>query len=728
MQDSSVNNLLTKTYAFFTILTIPFLIAANYNKLQAQPAGNMMHNKIYLTGIEKRPGKSFISLGLLSSLKAHQKSLNCFKLFSESDESQIPLLEEISQEKIAPLMNVSEAISLMHTHPDDLVSDVLEATKTKKHEFTYFEGTDFESDNDVFEYQFNLTLAYQLNCEVVLVVSAKDRTLKHTLAVLTNALEMSRKIHAPVVGVIINRVASFDEDEALTLFHKHLPGLLLIAVIPEFEPLANPSVQDIAVKLQAQVLFGQSELSRLVRQFSIAAKTVGNFLESRLERNGMLIITPDDRIDVLLGTLLADQSANYPKIAGIVLTGGELPGPIIRDIIGGLEQPFPVLLTEHKTYETATILFSAKYSLSNNDPQKVQAALDAMRPYFTEPLQKLLQDKTYKPHLSPAVFLYELINKAKQSLQHIVLPEGDDPRILIAANHLTQRGAVKLTLLGKPEKIQLQAKRLDINLAAITIIDIENSEKKESYAQQYFKLRQHKNVNLPIALERMADVNYFAAMMVYCGDADGMVSGAAHTTADTVRPALEIIKTKPGVAKVSSIFIMCMPARVLIYGDCAINPEPDSQTLAEIAIQAAHIAKELGIDPKVALLSYSSGGSGKGESVDKVAKAMELLIALKPDLLAEGPMQYDAAVDEEVAAKKLPNSKIAGAANVLIFPDLNTGNNTYKAVQRESGALAIGPVLLGLNKPVNDLSRGCTPEDISNTILVTAIQAQGTKT
>jgi len=305
-----------------------------------------------------------------------------------------------------------------------------------------------------------------------------------------------------------------------------------------------------------------------------------------------------------------------------------------------------------------------------------------------------------------------------------VLPEGEDSRILIAADYLLKRNIVAITLLGNPDKIKLQAKRLQLDLPTVNIIDIETSPQKESYAEQYYQLRKHKNVNLPIALERMTDVNYFAAMMVYCKDADGMVSGAAHTTADTVRPALEIIKTKPGVTKVSSIFIMCMPARVLIYGDCAINPEPDSQTLAEITFQAADIAERLGIEPRVALLSYSSGSSGKGESVEKVAKAMALVRKELPDLLAEGPIQYDAAVDPEVAAKKLPNSKLAGNANVLIFPDLNTGNNTYKAVQRESGALAIGPVLLGLNKPVNDLSRGCTPQDVINTILVTAIQVE----
>lgn len=685
-----------------------------------------MHKKIYLTGIEKRPGKSFVSLGFLSLLKEQCPSLRCFKLFSESDESQVPLLEAIANEPIKPLMSVNQAIALMHTQPGDLASAVLEATQTPNDSgLSYFEGTDFESDNDVFEYQFNLMLAYQLNCDVVLTVSAKDRTLEHTVSLLNNAIEISKKTHTRVVGVIVNRVASLQESEATELFNKQLPKLPFIAIVPEFEPLANPTVRDVAVKMRAEVICGENELHRPVRQFTIAAKTVGNFLESRLDRNGMLIITPDDRIDILLGSLLADQSAYYPKIAGIILTGGEMPGPIIREILAGLEHPFPVLLTRLKTYETATALFSAKFSLSKADPVKVNKAIDSIRPYLTKSVLKLMSDKPEQPRLSPALFLYELSSRAKKLKQHIVLPEGDDSRILVAADYLLKRDIVKITLLGKPEKIQLLAKRLDLDLPNVNIIDVEKSSQKEVYAKKYFELRQHKNVNLPIAMERMTDLNYFAAMMVFCGDADGMVSGAAHTTADTVRPALETIKTKPGINKVSSIFIMCLPSRVLIYGDCAINPEPDSQTLAEIATQAAQIAKKLGIDPKIALLSYSSGASGKGESVEKVAKALELVKTMEPNLLIEGPIQYDAAVDPEVAAKKLPDSKLHGDANVLIFPDLNTGNNTYKAVQRESGALAIGPVLLGLNKPVNDLSRGCTPQDIINTILVTAIQAQG---
>ena len=684
-----------------------------------------MRKKLYLTGIEKRPGKSFVSLGLLSTLKEQLPALHCYKLFAESDKESLLLLEEIAQQPIVPLMEINEAIALMQTHPEDLVAQVLENTQpTDANQFHYYEGSDFESDNDVFEYQFNLALAYQLNCDVVLVVCAKDRTLEHTLAVLNTALDISKRNHTRVVGVIINRVPSLNETAARDLFKNNLPHLHFIAVIPEFEQLANPTMHDIATKLQARILYGENELHRPVRQFSIAAKTVGNFLQSRVDRSGMLIITPDDRIDILLGSLLADQSANYPKIAGIVLTGGEPPGDVICEIIAGLEYPFPVLLTHLKTYETATALFSAKFSLCRHDKPKVMIAIETMRPFILEPLSQLLTKKQEKVQLTPAVFLYELAHRAKQQKRHIVLPEGHDTRILQAADYLLQRGIVDITLIGNHEKIHLLAKRCGVALDGARIIDIEKSQRKEIYAEQYYQLRKHKNMNLPIALERMNDANYFAVMMVHCGDADGMVSGATQTTADTVRPALEIIKTKPKVHKVSSIFIMCLPSRVLIYGDCAINPEPDSTTLAEIASQAADISQRLGIEPKIALLSYSSGDSGKGSSVEKVAEAYQIIRHDHPDLLVEGPIQYDAAVDPSVAAKKLPHSKIAGQANVLIFPDLNTGNNTYKAVQRESGALAIGPVLLGLNKPVNDLSRGCSPEDIINTILVTAIQSQ----
>jgi phosphate acetyltransferase len=227
-----------------------------------------------------------------------------------------------------------------------------------------------------------------------------------------------------------------------------------------------------------------------------------------------------------------------------------------------------------------------------------------------------------------------------------------------------------------------------------------------------------------MARELMLDVSYFGTMMVHKGDADGMVSGAIHTTQHTIRPALQFVKTKPGVSTVSSVFFMCLPSRVSVFGDCAVVPNPSSEQLADIAISSAESAQMLGIDPKIAMLSYSSGTSGEGEDVDKVRLATALVKQKRPDLKVEGPIQYDAAVDREVGKKKMPNSEVAGQASVLIFPDLNTGNNTYKAVQRETGAIAIGPVLQGLNKPVNDLSRGCTVADIFNTVVITAIQAQ----
>jgi len=687
-----------------------------------------MRKKIFFTGIEKRPGKSFVSLGLFSALKNQQTALRGFKLFSELDTEQAALFELVAGHPIHEIMDINQAISLMQTQPDELIDQVMKATDTSEDvPLRYFEGSDFESDNDVFEYQFNLTLAYQLNCEVILTVSAKDRTLEHTLSVLNTALEMAKKNHANVVGVVINRISEQYEAEAPSFFKKKFKNLPLVVVLPEFKALANPTMQDIAKKLDAEVFCGSEELMRPVKQFTIAAKYIENFLASRIDRAGMLIITPGDRIDILLGSLLADSSANYPKIAGIVLSGGDRPAQAIHDIIAGLEHPFPVLIAPLQTYEVATTLYSAKFSLSRLDMNKVHTALEAIRPYLEEPLLGWFSQKSDKTVFSPAMFLYDIAHRAKAIKRHIVLPEGDDPRILQAADYLLKRNIVDITLLGEAKKIQLLSKRLELKLPGVTIIDIETAPKKRAYAEQYLELRKHKNINLPIALERVTDGNYFGAMMVYCGDADGMVSGAAHTTADTVRPALEIIKTKAGISRASSIFIMCLATKVLIYGDCAINPEPDSDMLAEIATQAAEITLKLGLAPKVALLSYSSGSSGSGASVEKVMRAYKTLKQNQPNMLVEGPIQYDAAVDSSVAAKKLPNSKVAGEANVLIFPDLNTGNNTYKAVQRESGAIAVGPILLGLNKPVNDLSRGCTPQDIINTILITAIQAQGDK-
>jgi phosphate acetyltransferase len=324
------------------------------------------------------------------------------------------------------------------------------------------------------------------------------------------------------------------------------------------------------------------------------------------------------------------------------------------------------------------------------------------------------------------MFQYNLLKKAKSNKKHIVLPEGLDERILRATKQLIDLDAVKITLLGDKTQIENKIASLDITLDvnSINIINPVESDYFEAYSKTLYELRKHKNVNLAMAKDLMEDVSYFGTMMVYNGDADGMVSGAVHTTQHTIRPALQLIKTKPDASIVSSVFFMCLENRVSVYGDCAINPNPTSEQLAEIAISSAATSLAFGIDPKIAMLSYSSGTSGVGKDVERVRQATEIVKTKRPDLTVEGPIQYDAAVDNKVGKAKLPNSQVAGQANVFIFPDLNTGNNTYKAVQRETKALAIGPIIQGLNKPVNDLSRGCTTDDIFNTVIVTAIQAQ----
>ncbi len=329
------------------------------------------------------------------------------------------------------------------------------------------------------------------------------------------------------------------------------------------------------------------------------------------------------------------------------------------------------------------------------------------------------------------MFEYELLQRARANKQHIVLPEGEEERILAAAETLLHREVVDITLLGNEELIRNKTAQLGLRMDAANIIEPLQSGRFDEYVQTYYDLRKHKGITKENAYDIMSDANYFATMMIYKGHADAMVSGAVHSTAATIRPALQIIKTKPGFSIVSSVFLMCLEDRVLVYGDCAVNPDPDASQLAEIALSSAQTAKTFGIDPVVAMLSYSTGESGKGADVDKVREATRIAKEKAresfPGLKIEGPIQYDAAVDASVAKTKLPESDVAGKATTFIFPDLNTGNNTYKAVQRSAGAVAIGPVLQGLKHPVNDLSRGCTISDIVNTVAITAIQAQSEK-
>ncbi|WP_455170438.1 phosphate acetyltransferase, partial [Aegicerativicinus sediminis] len=506
----------------------------------------------------------------------------------------------------------------------------------------------------------------------------------------------------------------------------HLPpDLSSVDLIPCDKGLSSPTIHEIANALNAEILYGENQLNRLAYYYTIAAMQPHNYLQ-RIKENS-LIITPGDRGDIVMTTLQAHQSSNYPSLAGIILSAGYDLEDAYYKLLEGLKDIVPIISVKTNTFETAQAVANVRSYITSKNESKISLALQVFEKHVNIPqLMERFEITPPSSVITPKMFEYSLFKKAKSNIKRIVLPESDDERILKAAEILTSRELVKIILLGNPDQIQKNIDRMGImlDLSRIEIIEPLLYPKYSDYVISLCEKRKHKGVNTDMAKDLLSDFTYFATMMVLMGDADGMVSGAVNTTQHTIRPALQIVKTKPGFSVVSSVFFMCLEDRVLVYGDCAVNPNPTAEQLAEIALASAQTAESFGLNPKVAMLSYSSGSSGKGEEVEKVRIATNIAKSKNPVLKIEGPIQYDAAVDMGVGQKKMPDSEVAGKANVLIFPDLNTGNNTYKAVQRETGAIAIGPVLQGLNKPVNDLSRGCTVTDIVNTVVITAIQAQ----
>jgi phosphate acetyltransferase len=438
-----------------------------------------------------------------------------------------------------------------------------------------------------------------------------------------------------------------------------------------------------------------------------------------------VVIVPADRSDVLLALVTAQRAQGFPTLAGIILNGGLLPHPAIDKLVKGIRPTLPLIATRHGTYKTAELVSHTRGRVGAGALRKVDTALEIVERYIHGPALVEQMRARVPAAVTPQMFEYRLLDRARADRRHIVLPEGDDDRILLAAGRLLARGIVDLTVLGAGAAVRRRGAELGVDLSDAQVFDADTSGLLDKFAAEYARLRAHKGMTEDRAREVMRDISYFGTMMVHLGVADGMVSGAAHTTAHTIRPSFEIIKTAPGVSTVSSVFLMCLSDRVLAFGDCAVLPNPTTEQLADVAISSAATAAQFGINPKIALLSYSTGSSGAGADVDKVRAATQLVRERRPDLLVEGPIQYDAAVEPSVAASKMPGSPVAGQATVLVFPDLNTGNNTYKAVQRTAGAVAIGPVLQGLAKPVNDLSRGALVDDIVNTVAITAIQAQG---
>jgi phosphate acetyltransferase len=527
--------------------------------------------------------------------------------------------------------------------------------------------------------------------------------------------------HANPVAVVVNRADPEATDAILAALHKTAPDLLAFAVA-EDKFLVAPTVESV-IKAVSGVLFqgDPASLGREALGIMVAAMSIETVL-SRLAE-GYIVLIPGDRLEVLMAVLLAHQSENFPSLAGIVLYGGfEIP-EAIKGLLAGLDTSLPIITTGYDTYETVLRVTSAQGGLAADSQRKYDTALALFRQGVDISALLAKLDVAKSDVVTPLMFEYDLIERAKAKPQHIVLPEGHDDRIIRAASTLLARGVVSLTLLGEEGFIRSRARELGLNVDGARVQSPTDPELVERFADEYFSLRSHKGVTIEQARELVTDVSYFGTMMVHLGLADGMVSGAAHTTAHTITPAFQIIRTRPGVSVVSSVFFMCLADRVLVYGDCAIVPEPTPDQLADIAASAADTAAQFGIEPRVAMLSYSTGDSGTGDEVDQVREATDIVRRRRPDLLVEGPIQYDAAAEPEVARTKMPDSPVAGRATVFIFPDLNTGNNTYKAVQRSAGAVAIGPVLQGLNKPVNDLSRGATVRDIVNTVAITAIQA-----
>ncbi len=696
-----------------------------------------MTSSLYLSTTEPRSGKSLIVLGLLELILKKTTKIAYFRPIIQDSvrgkpDKNIELvlthfgLAQTEEESYG--LYHHEVASLAAEDNSDIIFDRIIA-KFKRLEaradFILCEGSDYIGEEMAFEFNLNTAIAKALNCPILLLGNAEEKNLEEALHPIDLALKTYEDQACHVIGVIINKTHPDLVAGVKVALQKHYGDRpCLLNVIPVDPLLNSPRLSEIVQKLGAEVLSGHQHLNNLVTHYLVVAMQISHALDW-LKDDNTLIITPGDRGDVILGAMQANQAVTFPSVSGILLTTGFRPEASLLRLIEGLPNSPPLLLVTAHTYDTTAQLGKIHTALTIEDQEKIERSIRLFQTHIDTNKLETAIATLQVTGITPKLFIYNMVQMAKAQRRHIVLPEGNEPRILRAAAKLIEQEIVTLTLLGKREKIEQTLKKhnIPLDLNQVQVIDPPTSPQFEHYATSFYHLRQAKGVTLEMARDNVADSAYFGTMMVYLGDADGMVSGSVHTTQHTIRPALQIIKTKPNFSLVSSVFFMCLEDRVLVYGDCAINPHPTAEQLAEIALSSAETAQTFGIIPKVALLSYSSGDSGKGEEVEKVRQATHLAQQRAPNLAIEGPIQYDAAVDPEVAAQKMPGSPVAGQATVFIFPDLNTGNNTYKAVQRETKAIAIGPILQGLKKPVNDLSRGCSVDDIINTVVITAIQA-----
>ncbi len=690
-----------------------------------------MARSVYVAGLGPGVGKGTVALGLIELLSRQVARIGVFRPLLAGQGDDDPLLTLLTKRYpvAAPYADAfgvtfAEAGALVADGKwEELIGRIVERYREVERlcDSVVVIGSDFAAseadgrDEMPRELGFNARLATEFGSVVVPVISGEGRGAESLVAAGRSAYHSFVDLDATVLAVIANRVP----PGAGELPAAGLP--VPFWAIPEVAAVGAPTVAEVAAALDATVVTGTpSALDRDVLDYVVGAAHVPAVLDHLTD--GALLITPGDRADLLVAASAAHAAGNV-TLAGLVLTLGEFPDPRAVRVIERLNTGLAMLVVRSDSYHTIAAAGRIQSRLGTGTPRKVEAALGAFEESVdTAELARLL-DVARSARVTPLMFENDLIDRARAERRHLVLPEGTDERILRATETLLRRGVADLTLLGDPAEIGRRAREIGVSIEGARLVHPETSEWRDDFAERYAELRQHRGVTLDLAYDVVRDVNYFGTMMVATGRADGMVSGANHTTAATIRPAFEIIRTVPDVSVASSVFFMLLADRVLVYGDCAVNPDPDAAQLADIALSSARTAAAFGIEPRVAMLSYSTGSSGAGADVEKVAAATALVREREPGLPVEGPIQYDAAVDPAVAATKLPESTVAGKATVFVFPDLNTGNNTYKAVQRSAGAVAVGPVMQGLRQPVNDLSRGATVKDIVNTVAITAIQA-----
>ena len=708
-----------------------------------------MAHRIMLVPVGTGVGLTSITLGLVRAMERQAVNVNFFKPISQPQrgekgpERSTEILRNLSHLNPPEPFDLTYAETLIGDgNIDILLEEIVERFESNigADEAVVIEGL-VPTKHQSYANKVNRQIATSLGADVVYVIAPGNEPM----ASLEDQLEIAASNYGGfnnerVIGCIFNKVGAprdmsgnlandFTEQlentfEEVTNRYQQLSifrhNFKMLGCVPWDPELIAPRVMDLAKYLNADVLHqGDMEFRRL-RSITFCARTVGNIL-GRV-RPGVLLVTPGDRSDVLVAASLA--AMNGTKLGAILLTGGFKPEPSILELCKqAFETGLPVLTTGSDTWETSLLLQRFNLEVPTDDEQRIERVKEHTASHISTDWVKTMVEKAGKARkLSPAAFRYLLVDRARKANRTVVLPEGNEPRTIKAAAICGQRNIAKCVLLGDPEEILLVAEQQGVELNENVVI--ENPEKvRHKYVAPMVELRKHKGLTEVVAEEHLEDNVVLGSMMLAQEEVDGLVSGAVHTTANTIRPPLQLVKTAPDASLVSSIFFMLLPDQVLVYGDCAINPDPDAEQLADIAIQSADSALSFGIEPKVAMISYSTGDSGTGADVDKVRKATEIAKQKRPDILIDGPLQYDAAVMENVAKKKAPNSPVAGQATVFVFPDLNTGNTTYKAVQRSADVVSIGPMLQGMRKPVNDLSRGALVDDIVYTIALTAIQA-----